>query len=152
MANLTATFHRETVRVHDEHYQMTEELHALAIALDHLHEDFNNPASLTAAKEVQMLARQIADELPEHFTREERQILTTVSEVSPELDFFAREMKRQHADLIQRIHRFCSAINQMSNPVGLAATVELVRKEGKEFAQEMATHIAIEEQELKGFL
>lgn len=152
MASLTKTFHRESERIHSDHYQMNEELHALGIALDHLQKDFTNPASLSAAKEIQMLAKHMADELPGHFQREERQILTTVAEVSPELDFFAREMKRQHVDLTERMRRFCSAINQMSNPVGLKETVELVRREGKEFAHELTTHIAIEEQELKGFL
>ncbi len=152
MAILTKTFHRESERVHHEHYQMNEELHALGIALDHLHEDFNDPANLVTAKEIQILAKNMAEELPTHFQREEKQVLSTVSEVSPELDSFAREMRRQHADLSERMTRFCHAIDQMGNPNGLAEAVEAVRKEGREFAQALTSHIAIEEQELKGFL
>lgn len=152
MAMLTQVFHKESEKVQHEHYVLKEELRTLELALEHLHSNFNDPANLIAAKQVQMYTRQLADELPPHFQREEQTILTTVAEISPELDSFAREMKRQHEDLRARMNSLCAAIDTMGNAEDVAGTVEKVRGEGKAFARELKEHIALEEQELSGFL
>ena len=152
MGTMTQEFCRQSQKVHFEHYVLTEELHALDIALNHLRPDFNDSANLTSAKQIQMFAKQMLDELPTHFQREEREILTTVSTVSPELDFFAREMRRQHEDLLSRLKKFCGAIDDMAKQEGLTETIERGRHEGRAFSRELAQHISLEEQELGGFL
>jgi hemerythrin-like domain-containing protein len=152
MATLTQAFHKESEKVQHQHYILKEELHALELALEHLTANLNHPANLIAAKQIQMYARQLADELPLHFQHEEHTILTTVAEISPELDFFAREMKHQHEDLRVSLASFCAAIDALGTSDDLPATVETVRAEGKAFVHQLKEHIAIEERELSGFL
>jgi len=152
MAILTKTFHRESERVQHEHNLLKEELHTLDVALDHLTANFDDPVNLIAAKEIQMFTEQLADELPPHFQREEQSILATVSEVSQELNFFAHEMQHQHEVLREQLSKFCATIDEMSHAEDLAKSVERVRSEGKAFTQELKNHIALEEQELAGFL
>lgn len=152
MATLTKGFVKESEKVHHEHYVLTEELHALELALDRLRPDFEDFSNLTAAKQIQMFVRQLMDEIPVHFLREEREILTTVADVSPELDFFAREMRNQHADLKDRLEKLGRAIGGLEKTEDLPAAVADVREQGKAFTREMAQHISVEEQELSGFL
>jgi len=152
MATLTKGFVKESEKVHREHYILTEELHAMDLALDHLQPEVEDLSNLMAAKQVQMYVRQLADELPDHFQREEREILSTVADVSPELDFFAREMKRQHVDLKDRLEKLNQAIRELEKAQDLHSAVENVREQGKAFTKQMTQHISAEEQELSGFL
>jgi len=152
MATLSKTFHRESERVHQDHYHLTEELRSMGMALEHLTADLNDPTNLAAAKGIQMFAKQMADELPGHFRHEEREVLTIVSEVSPELDFLAREIRRQHEALDGQLIAFCRSIDELGTTGDVAATVEKIRKAGRTFIRDLNEHIALEEQELRGFL
>ena len=152
MATLTQTFNRETKKAHDDHYVLNEELHAMDLALEHLGNAFDDTETMAAAKQVQMIAAQLRDELPDHFLHEELGILTTVAEVSPELDYFAREMRRQHQSLLQNLERLRRAMELLETGTETTAALIKVKTLGRAFSKELSRHIAAEEEELRGFL
>jgi len=152
MATLTPAFHTESQQVHADHTLMLRELRALDMALDRLECRSEVFANLATAKEVQFLGKALASELPEHFRREERTILSTVSRVSPQLAAFTQEMERQHEDLRGRLNTFCVALEELEAARDLDKAIADLKKAGKAFTTELGRHIALEEEELAGFL
>jgi hemerythrin-like domain-containing protein len=152
MPTLTQAFTRESKAVHHEHYVLTEELHNLAIALEHVTADLDNPTSLLALKQIQMFGDQLADELPTHFRHEEQSLLSTVAQISPELDLFARQMTQQHEMLQRQLERLNDAVEETTHTIDMDATIDKVRAEGRAFVEDLKQHITMEEQELGGFL
>jgi hemerythrin-like domain-containing protein len=152
MATLTAAFQSGSKRVHYEHGVLVQQLRALDLELDYLQGHLETAGSLIAAKRIQLYASQLADELPSHFLREEQTVLASVAGVSRQLELFAEEMKAQHRDLRQRLNLFCQAIDQLETAEDLAAAVGEIREKGKALTGELGRHIALEEQELSGFL
>lgn len=152
MPTLTPVFHTESQHVHADHTLMLRELRALDLALDRLECRSEVFANLATAKEVQFLGKALAAELPDHFQREERTLLNTVAKVSPQLEQFAHEMCRQHEDLRIRLDSFCSALEQLETAQDLDMAIGGLKKAGKALTTELGRHIALEEEELAGFL
>ena len=152
MATLTPAFHTESQQIHGDHTLLIRELRALDLALDRLENHSEVFGNLATAKEVQFLGKALASELPDHFRREERTILTTVSKVSPQLAEFAREMERQHEGLRARLNTFCVALEELEAANDLDGAIADLKKTGKVLTCELGRHIALEEEELAGFL
>ena len=89
--------------------------------------------------------RHLARTLPEHFENEEATVLAEIAGVSPELDKFAEEMKRQHRELRQQLTGFCLLIDQVENSNDIEQTVFEVKERGLEFVRSLAAHMDAEE-------
>jgi hypothetical protein len=151
MPTLTPVFHQESEKVHHEHGVLIQELAALDLLLDKL-DSSDVQANLATAKQVEISAKHFAQELPDHFRREEEKILSVVSGVSIELETLTNELKRQHAELRQELDQFCRDLAQLAGTAGLDQTMARVKEDGKRLTRELGRHIALEEHELSGFL
>jgi hemerythrin-like domain-containing protein len=150
MAKLTPVFSTEAERIHREHADQLHYLAELDRALDHLNVAAEGDSD--AFSQVHLYGRLLTTGLPEHFLREERALLDTVAEVSPQLAEFAREMKREHEVLCVRMAEFCRALDEVQDADDPSAAMETLRAQGKELTGELGRHIALEEHELSGFL
>ncbi|HEV2117829.1 MAG TPA: hemerythrin domain-containing protein [Terriglobales bacterium] len=145
MPEVTAAFRSESELIHHEHRALSSELAALEFALDSLicySEVFTN---LAATERVYRCGRHLARTLPEHFENEEATVLAEIAGVSPELDKFAEEMKRQHRELRQKLTGFCLLIDQVENSNDIEQTVFEVKERGLELARSLAAHMDAEE-------
>lgn len=152
MATFPTTFCSDSSRMHRDHQALRDELRELDAALDGLGSDsgaFANPDPVAA---VRRCSRHLAEVLPGHFRREEDTVLDTVARISPELAEFSRQMRQAHDALRLRLLEFCHAAQDLEAGLGLTASVVAVKRSGKLLAREMASHIALEEDQLDGFL
>jgi len=152
MAKLTHAFSSEAGVIHKEHEDLLHYLAELDRALDHLQPGEPVSPDADAFGQVFLYGRLLASGLPEHFLREEQELLDTVAEVSPELREIAREMKREHESLCVRVSDFCRALGDVQYAENRPAALEGVHALGKQLTRELGRHIALEEQELSGFL
>lgn len=152
MATLTATFRAETGKVHRDHQILAQLLRSLDVALDGLVCYAEVFADLASAARVNRCGRQLIDHFPEHCRREEELVLGPVSEVSPELAEFCREMKSEHTELFARLANFGAALDELDKAEDINEAVCHVKERGKELTAEMRRHVANEEHELSGFL
>lgn len=79
-------------------------------------------------------------------------MLETVAGISPELAEFSRQMRQAHDALRRRLLEFCHAAQELETGYDADASVAAVQESGKLFIREMAAHIALEEDQLDGFL
>lgn len=152
MAVLSRQFKRESKVVHYAHSAMTNELTAMSIALDKLGAGPDEFTDLSAAKQVQFLARDINDQLVPHFRHEEATVLRTVSDVSRELAAFSKQMCDEHVDLEKRFAAFCQTLEQLESVSNLAETLAEVKRDGRQLVNDLERHVKAEETELSGFL
>jgi hemerythrin-like domain-containing protein len=152
MATLTPVFHAESERIHGEHANLLHSLAELDLALDHLLCYAEVFADLSSAGQVEEHGRLLVEGLPEHFVREEATLLDTVARVSPELASFAAEMKREHQELRLRLAEFGRLLDEFAKRENLDETIWQLKERGKAMTRELGRHVALEEQELSGFL
>jgi hypothetical protein len=152
MATLAPTFRTESERIHREHLALEKDLLALEFSLDRLVCYAEVFADLSGAEQVRRYGRRLAAQFPGHCQREEMLLLAPVSRISPELAEFVAEMKRQHGQLLGRLHGFCSALEELDTTTDLESVVCAVKEKGKELLDEVRRHVTIEESELEGFL
>jgi hemerythrin-like domain-containing protein len=152
MASLSTAFCVDSEKVHCDHRVLLEELAELQWALDNLECYSEVYANLASVPRVQELGHKLIDSLPEHFTREERSLLTTVSKISPELAEFADEMKREHVELRARLAEFQKGLERLAEGDDVATSVCQVKDLGTDFALSLGAHVALEERQLSGFL
>ncbi len=152
MASLSIAFCADSQKVHCDHRVLLEELAELQWALDNLECYAEVYANLATARQVQELGHKLIESLPEHFAREERSLLATVAKISPELEEFAEEMKREHAQLRARLAEFQTSLEQLEKSDDVATSVCQVKELGTDFALSLGAHVALEERQLSGFL
>lgn len=152
MASLSIAFCADSQKVHCDHRVLLEELAELQWALDSLECCAEVYANLATAARVEELGHKLIESLPEHFAREERSLLTTVSKISPELAEFAEEMKREHEELRARLAGFQASLEKLEKGDDVAASVWQVKELGTDFALSLGAHVALEERQLSGFL
>lgn len=152
MAALAPSFWTESKVVHNEHQALMEDLNELDFALDGLECYSEVFANLATAGEVLACGGRLAKLLPEHFVHEEDTLLAGVAKVSPDLAEFAGEMRVQHDHLRAQMKDFCRALELLRAGDDLGETLYQVKERGKAFTSEMRSHVALEEQRLKGFL
>jgi hemerythrin-like domain-containing protein len=150
MATFPSNFRTDSRQIHADHQALATELLHLDSALDQLGEGVLS--QLDTAEDVARCGHRLAELLPEHFRREETLLFGTVAQVSPELREFSREMRHQHDLLRQRLIEFHNALEQMSHGKDVGTAVEHVRETGRLLAKEMSEHMAVEEDQLDGFL
>ncbi|HEY4581099.1 MAG TPA: hemerythrin domain-containing protein [Candidatus Acidoferrales bacterium] len=152
MASLSEPFRVESKLVHEEHVAILHYLAELDRGLDRLGEITGDTLDAKLYEEIHHYGRLLATAMPEHFRREEQTVLDTVSQVSPELAEFAREMKTQHDQLRARLDLFCHTLEQMQLAESPAESAPELQRLGKNFTRELGRHVALEESELSGFL
>ncbi len=150
MATFPTTFRSDSGRIHRDHQALLNEFLELDGALDALGGDASAFANPDPAATVRRYSRHLAQVLPGHFQHEEHTVLETVARISPELAQFSSAMRRAHDALRRRLLEFCHAAQELEN--GYEASVAAVKESGKRLAREMAAHIALEEDQLDGFL
>lgn len=150
MASFPSSFRADSRQIHNDHQALATELLHLDAALDHLEDGVLE--QLHTTEDVVRCGHRLAELLPEHFRREESLLFGPVAQVSPELREFAREMRRQHDLLRQQLIHFHDALEQLNRGNDINGAIERVRDTGRRLAQEMSEHMAVEEEQLDGFL
>ncbi len=159
MGTFPASFRSASQKVHDDHESLVSELAELEAALDEL-------AHPAGAERICRRLRLLTQAVPAHFATEEVELLDVVAKVSPELKDFAGEMKRQHQSICALLLDFRLAaenLRQHNSPVQgvegqghnaskIEAAIVRLKEIGKSLAQELSNHVALEEDQLAGFL
>ncbi len=138
--------------IHQEHVVLLEDLIQLDRGLDRLECYSEVFANLGGCEQVKDRGRRLAEQLPGHFTREEKTILAVASQVSPELDGICSELKGEHAELLVRLDAFRAALDELDRAEDLDNAVWQLKGAGKELTSYLRHHVAREEDELSGFL
>ena len=152
MAALAPSFWAESKAVHNEHQALLEDLNELDFALDGLECYSEVFANFATAGRVLACGERVAKLLPRHFSHEEETVLSGVAKISPDLAEFAGEMRAQHGHLRAQLADFCQALEHLRAGDDPGEALCEVKERGKMFTCEMRTHVALEEQRLKGFL
>jgi hemerythrin-like domain-containing protein len=152
MASLSRTFAADTHRVHGEHETLIDDLSHLDRALDRLDCYSEVFANLAGADEVHFYSRKLIEQLPGHFDREEATVLEPVARVSPPLEVLVRELKKEHESLRSGLVAFSIALEELDAADDLYEAISQVKELGKDLVCEISRHVALEEQELAGFL
>jgi len=152
MATLTAAFREETKRIHKEHKALEKVMTDLDVALDRLTCYSEVFADLAGADEVRRCSRLLARVLPEHCRREETALLDPVSDVSPQLRIFCQEMRQEHREVLAQLDSLTLAVKDLDRAEDLPEAIWHLKEQGKQLTTELRRHVAVEEQELSGFL
>jgi hypothetical protein len=151
MAALTHAFREDSQKIHCEHEVMLDELDELEAALARLSDPgYNRDRELR--DKVAAYGAHLARRLPGLCQREEEKLLAKIDGVSPQLHYFAEEMKRQHAELIVRAGGFLRALESFERSPDQDTAQVYLRKQGRELTRALRDHLNLEENELSGFL
>ena len=145
MASLDPNFHQETLSIHQEHEELLAQLKRLDEALDQIVCYSEIFTDLATANQLVSEGRWVAEWLPKHYAHEEKTVLETIAQMSPELESFAREMKRQHNEIRFRLERFREHLEHLSENRDLEAAVLELKADGKDLTRLMRLHMAVEE-------
>ncbi len=161
MGTFPASFRSASQKVHDDHESLVREVAELQAALDAL-------AHPAVAEQVCRRVRVLSQMVPEHFGQEVAELLAVVARISPELNEFAGEMKRQHQSICGRLLDFRLAAENLrqnlpvlrrngmeaerSRAAEIEAAISRAKDIGKALAEELSNHVALEEDQLAGFL
>jgi len=140
------------IEIHEEHLTLLEDLAQLDRGLDRLESYTGVFANLAGVQRVKDHGRRLAEQLPNHFKREEKTILPAASRVSPELAEFCSQMKAQHGDLLVRLTAFRAALDDFDRTDDLSEAIYQLKEQGKALTRDLRRHVAAEELELSGFL
>jgi iron-sulfur cluster repair protein YtfE (RIC family) len=146
------TTHATRKGTHKEHVFLLEELHQLEWDVVGLQCFSEVSAEKAAAQELEQISRHLSEWLPQHFRREEETLFAKAARISPELEDFCRLMRDEHAELLGQLRRLCEAIDALQRAEGVNDTIYRVKKEAKEFTLRLRDHVALEEEEFRGFL
>ena len=152
MATFPVSFRSDSDRIHRDHQALFAELASFEQALEDVGSGGEVFANLYGTERIGHHGRRLATLLPEHFQREERTLLPTIAHVSPELEEFAGEVRREHHQLRDRLIEFCSVLERLESGDDFAETVTALKKAGRTLAHDLNAHIALEETQLGGFL
>ncbi len=152
MATFPVSFRSDSDRIHGEHKALFVEITEFQQALDDLACGGEVFANLYGTERLGHHGRRLANLLPDHFQREEATLLPTIAHVSPELEEFAGEVRREHMQLRERLAEFCHVLDRLESGDDAAETVDALKKTGRALAHELNAHIALEESQLGGFL
>lgn len=151
MATFPASFRNHSAAIHGEHQQLLARLAELAAALEAM-----GPSTVSVdpsgAGRVRRCVAALQELLPAHFQHEETALLAAVAPVSPELAEFARQMRQQHRHFVTRLNDFMTAVVAVESGDGGGRSLLSLKEEGELLAHDIAAHIALEEQQLDGFL
>jgi hypothetical protein len=152
MALLTPGFRIDSMRIHEDHERILEELDELDAALQHLVCYSGKVVDAGARERARLLAQRLTAELPEHCVREEMCVLDKVASVSPELREFVEQMKAQHSELMAELISFCQLLADLDDSIDLNTAVESLRTQGHQLTNSWRAHMTLEESQLSGFL
>jgi hemerythrin-like domain-containing protein len=152
MGTLSPNFSADTLKIHDEHQALIVDLAAFTRALDALDCNAGAYADLYGIDRVSAFSRRLIDALPEHFDREENTVLFPVAQISPELAQLVNELRKEHDTLRLELSAFSLAVDELESSDDLYGAIWQVKEMGKNLAQQISRHVALEERELAGFL
>ncbi len=151
MATFPISFRSDSARIHGEHQELLRQLADFISALEAL-----GPSTLSVdplgAGRLRRSASRLEVFLPSHFRREEATLLDAVAPISPELAEFARQMRREHEHFTARMKAFAAQVAELETGNHGGAGLRKVQEAGEVLAQDLAEHIALEENQLDGFL
>jgi Hemerythrin HHE cation binding domain len=142
-------FHEEAVTIQREHEQLIGQLDRLESALEQIVCYSEIFTDLATANQAMISGQWIAEWLPKHQAHEETTVLRTIASMSPELASFAREMKRQHAEMRVRLENLRDHIAHLAENRDLEAAIADLKKEGRDLTRLMRLHMAAEERRFK---
>ncbi len=145
MASLDPKFHEEIVSIHHEHEQLLGQLDQLDAAVDQMACYAEVFTDLATANQAVSQGKWIAEWLPRHYAHEETTVLETIARMSPELESFAREMKRQHNEIRVRLEGLRDSLAHLSENADLETAVRQLKKDGTDLTRMMRLHMAAEE-------
>lgn len=76
-------------------------------------------------------------------------MLDVVAPFGPDWSAFAREMKKQHQQLGERLKDFCAAMDELEDAQDLELSIFELKRKGEEFTKQMASHMGAEERRLE---
>ncbi len=138
--------------IHEEHLTLLEDLVQLDRSLDRLECYAEVFANLAGAEQIKDYGRRLAEQLPDHFNREEKGLLHQASQVSPELAEICGALQREHTELLGQLAAFRAALEELDRAEDLDRAVWDLKVAGKKLTSYMRRHVAREEDELSGFL
>ncbi len=151
MATFPHSFRSDSARIHGEHRELLVQLADFLSALEAL-----GPSTLSVdplgAGRLRRSASRLEAFLPAHFRREEATLLDAVAPVSPELAEFARQMRQEHQHFTLRMDAFAASLAQLESGNHGGAALRKVQETGEVLAHDLAEHVALEENQLDGFL
>jgi hypothetical protein len=141
----TAEFRTHSEIIHHEHEALNSELREMQAALEALVCHAEVFANLASADRLYLCGRHLAHVLPEHFENEETTLLDPLAVRSPELAAFALEMKRQHAEMRDRLVEFCARLEGLEDCQDLYESIVEIKDRGMAFTRQLAAHMHVEE-------
>ncbi len=151
MATFPTSFRSDSARIHGEHQELLRQLADLISALEAL-----GPSTLSVdplgAGRLRRSASRLEVFLGSHFRHEEATLLDAVAPVSPELAEFARQIRQEHQRFTARMNAFRTEAAALEAGNHGGAGLRKVREAGEILAHDLAEHIALEENQLDGFL
>jgi hypothetical protein len=145
MASSDPKFHEQTISIHEEHEELLAQLDQLDAAVEQMACYAEIFTDLATANQAMSSGKWMAEWLPRHYEHEETTVLETIARMSPELASFAREMKRQHAEMRLRLESFRDRLAHLSETNELEKAVNEMKKEGRDLTRMMRLHMAAEE-------
>lgn len=150
MASLDPNFYQQAANIHREHEELIAQLDVLDAALDQIVCYAEIFTDLATANQASTSGKWIAEWLPKHHADEETTVLETVARMGPELNSFAREMKRQHVEMRIRLEAFRDHIVRLGENRDLEAAVGELKREGKDLTHMIRLHMLAEEKKFGG--
>ncbi len=151
MATFPSSFRSDSARIHGEHQELLLQLADFISSLEAL-----GPSTLSVdplgAGRLRRSTSRLELALPAHFRREEATLLDAVAPVSPELAEFSRQMRHEHQRFTGRLSAFTAAVADLEAGDHGGASLRKVQAEGETLAHDLVEHIALEENQLDGFL
>jgi hypothetical protein len=145
MASLDPNFHYEAVSIQHEHEELMTQLDRLDSALEQIVCYSEIFSDLAAANQAIGSGKWIAEWLPQHYAYEETTVLETIASMGPELAGFAREMRRQHAEIRIRLENLRDHMANLAENRDLEAAVAELKQEGRDVTRLMRLHMAMED-------
>lgn len=151
MATFPNSFRSDSARIHGDHQELLAQLADFLSAVEAL-----GPTTLSVdplgAGRLRRSASRLERFLPAHFRREESTLFEAVAPVSPELAEFARQMRCEHQQFVVRLGRFVAEVAELEAGDHGGAGLRKVQQAGELLAHDLAEHVALEEDQLDGFL
>lgn len=145
MPSTKATFQQMSDNLLSEHQELLQGLAELDRALEGVICHSEVYADLSGVQTALETVRRMTDGLRAHFVEEEQGIFARINRLGPESAEFAREMKRQHKEINERVESFCKVADSFKEAADLQQSVWDLKEAGKTLAGFMTTHMGAEE-------
>jgi hypothetical protein len=109
-------------------------------------------ANLAAAQQVLHCCRRLELHLLKHLPDKEQINVATAARINPEYADFARNLKLEHEQLCSRLAGFSRAVQELEAVGNAYEAVRRIKEEGRQLAEQIGRHLAVERSQLAEFL